>query len=167
MSALHSLAPRPALALALLSSFSLAQTGPFRDGELLVQAPSSLGSGPALYRIDPETGHGAEFLSGVGQGGWAGSIAFDAFRGALLVNRALPPDGPFTTKLWLVQHDGTKAPIAALNGLALRALASTGDGRVYFQQNHTYSTPSQPIQYLDASDTVRTLLDAANAAPFS
>jgi hypothetical protein len=149
-----------ALSCALLPSAS-AQSGPWTDGEILVQAPATNGVGLSLYRIAPETGHGEALISGFsGYGGWAGRIAFDPYRNALLVNLALPPDGFFTYELWAVNYDGTKAVIPGFNGATLRGLAPTGDGRVYFQHHNT-----SPINYLDAANVVHTLTDAANA-PF-
>lgn len=49
-----------------------------------------------------------------------------------------------------------------MDAVALRALVSTSDGRLYFQQ----SNPSQlEIQYYDAGNQIHTLLDDTGLAP--
>jgi hypothetical protein len=156
-----------ACAAAFCGGFAFGQGGPWTDGEIVVMAPSvAPATGLSLYRIAPETGHGTALISGFsGYGGWSGKIVFDPYRDALLVNLALPPDGPFTYKLWAVASDGSKTAIPGLNGAALRAMAAVGDGRIYFQ-THGTGSPTEPIKYLDAANVVHTLLDANGSAPF-
>ncbi len=153
------------IALAGLVGPTFAQSGPWTDGEVVVLSPASGGGGLALHRIAPETGHGEVLVGGSsGYGGWSGKVAFDPYRNALLVNLALPPDGLFTYKLWAVNWDGTKAAIPGFSGATLRALCPTGDGRVYFQDHATGATNA--IQYIDSANTIHTLMNSTNTAPF-
>jgi hypothetical protein len=153
---------RLSVSLTLLVNLAAAQTGPFVDGELLVRAPNAANA-MTLFRIDPNTGQGASLLSSIAAwGGGPASMVFDSYRGGVLANMALPPD-IFRYKLWLVRSDGTASSIPALDTMSLRALTPTGDGRVYFQE---HAAAPLTIRYLDAANTLQTLMDASGTAPF-
>jgi hypothetical protein len=138
-----------------------AQTGKWVDGELLVLVETTPSTGRTLYRIDPETGDGEPLLTNMGAGGLAGHIVYDSFRSVLLVNRSLPPDDPADIKLWFVDYDGTSTAVPGLK--ELRALATAGDGRVFFQRNAVAGSPDH-IEYLDANDQISKLKDATGVS---
>ncbi len=150
------------LLAAALAPAARTQSSPWVDGELLVLVDSTPSTGRTLFRIDPETGAGAPFLVNLGGDGGAGHIAYDSYRGGLLVNQSLPPDAPSDIKLWFVAHDKTATALAGLTE-SLRALATAGDGRVFFQRDTGAGSPAR-IEYLDKNDQVGTLLDATGAA---
>jgi energy-converting hydrogenase Eha subunit H len=150
------------LALPCLTLPCVAQTGAFEDGELVVLTTKPGFNSPILYRIDPATGQGATFCEPLYQGGWAGMCAYDSYRGRFLANVSMAPDNPFFYKLWAFASNGAAVSIPGFDGKSLRALAPTGDGRVYFL-NHN---PLGPIQYFDANDVTHTLLNEAGTAPF-
>ncbi len=139
-----------------------AQTGPWTDGELILL------NGQGAYtinRIVPETGASAVLISPQYFGGWAGSMVFDSFRGGLLANISLPPDNTFFFRLWLVSHDGTAAAMPGLTG-NVRALASTGDGRVFFIRHTGATQGPQNVEYFDANNIIQTLKASDGVTPF-
>ncbi|TAJ11278.1 MAG: hypothetical protein EPO68_14655 [Planctomycetota bacterium] len=154
------------LSLFALAALPLAaQTGPFEDGELVVFTTKPGVGSFIMYRIDPATGNGATFFEPGYPGGWSGMCAYDAFRGRFLANVSLAPDNPFLYKLWSFASNGAAVSIPGFEGKSLRALAPTGDGRVFYML-HGGAISTGPIQYLDASDGVHTLMDATGTAPF-
>lgn len=140
-----------------------AQTGPWTDGELVVL--SSIAGAYKIMRVVPETGATAVLASPLYVGGWSGSMAFDSHRGGLLANISLPPDGTFQYRLWLISHDGTAAALPGFTG-SLRALASTGDGRVFFIRHSGMAQGPKTIEYFDAADQIQTLKQADGVTPF-
>ena len=140
-----------------------AQSGPWRDGEILVRNLPA--SGPqAILRIDPLTGHGETLISGFYYAGWAGGMAFDSYRDAVLLCASLPPAGYSIFKLWSIASDGTATVVPGLDQVPLRAITPVGDGRVFFQR-HLPGT-QQPIEYLDAGNNLQVLLDPSGSVPF-
>src|SRR5690349_16323715 len=74
-------AMRRALTALALLAFALplaAQTGPWHDGELIVRMNPGGGFEGVLYRIDPQTGHGA-MLADTTYLGTHGSAVFDNY----------------------------------------------------------------------------------------
>lgn len=136
-----------------------AQSGPWQDGELVVHTFTA--TGETLFRINPETGHGQLLRTGFGVGGWSGGFAFDSHRGGLLANIALLPDNIY--RLWLIAHDGTASIVPGFTARSLRAMAPVGDGRVYFQ---AHGVLTREIEYVDASNVTRRLMDQSGTAPF-
>jgi len=130
---------------AALSGFTVAQTGPFTDGELLVRVPDGIFGPYTLHRVDPSTGQAVGLMSditgGQSKGGW---MAYDPYRGAILAYCVNTTIHPTNGHLFQVQSDGSFASLGFV-GAKLRALAPVGDGRVY-----------------GYSDTKLHLLDAAN-----
>ena len=154
-------------ALTILSSLpgrAAAQTGPWTDGELLVQSQLPAGAS-AISRVIPETGASAVLSTVQYWGGPPGSSAFDSFRGGFLANVSMPPDNPFSYRLWLFLHDGTATAMPGFSG-SLRALASAGDGRVFFIRHASPSQGPQTIEYFDAANVLRTLKQGDGVTPF-
>jgi hypothetical protein len=150
------------LAAALLEPAPRAQTGPWTEGELLVR--SHVAGVPKILRVVPETGATTELVTPLYYGGWAGSMAFDSFRGGLLANISLPPDNPFLYRLWLVSHDGTAAALPGFSG-SLRALCPTGDGRLFFLR-HTGVPGPLTVEYFDAANNLHVLKAADGVTPW-
>lgn len=150
------------LAAALLPT-AAAQTGPWTDGELIVH--SHIAGAFKILRVVPETGATAVLASPQYPGGWSGLMAFDSFRGGLLANISLPPDNTFLYRLWLISHDGTAAAMPGFSG-SLRALASTGDGRVFFIRHNGAAQGPQNVEYFDASNQIQTLKATDGVTPF-
>jgi hypothetical protein len=147
----------------LLLAPAAAQTGPWTDGEFVVH--SSIGGAFKIFRVVPDTGAAEVLTTPLYNGGWSGSMTFDSHRGGLLANISLPPDGTFTYRLWLIAHDGTAAAMPGFSG-SLRALASTGDGRVFFIRHSGAAQGPQTVEYYDANDVIQTLKDVDGVTPF-
>lgn len=139
---------------AVLAAAAAAQTGPWQDGEILC-----LNDAGQLLRIDPDTGHGAVLLPGVSVPAGPGYMAFDSYRGGILLSSGLHP-APFDYKLRLVDSSGAATTIGNF-GSFVQSLAPRGDGLVYFQENY----PSTTIRYLDANNVAHDLLDATTGLP--
>lgn len=157
---LHDRPLRPAalLALAACPALAAAQTGPFRDGELLLRPAEGGALGNALYRVDPATGQAAELVGGLihnySDGGW---LAYEPHRDALLAYTAWVPTGISSPRLFVVQSDGTMVD-AGYHGEDLHAFAPVGDGRVYLQRGGV-------LHVLDAANVATPVLDAATGQP--
>ncbi|MBM3984522.1 MAG: hypothetical protein FJ296_02335 [Planctomycetes bacterium] len=149
-------------AAAMLLPPAAAQTGPWTDGELIVLTASS---GWTIKRVVPETGATAPLITPLYYGGWSGGLCFDSYRGGLLANISLPPDNPFAYRLWLVSHDGTAAAMPGFTG-SLRALASAGDGRVFFIRHSGMAQGPKTVEYFDAANVIQTLKDVDGVSPF-
>jgi hypothetical protein len=152
-------------AAALLAPPAAAQTGPWSDGELIVFSVQMATGQYGLFRVVPETGATALLAPVQYPGGWSGAWCFDSYRGGLLANMSKVPDNPFLSRLWLVAHDGSSAAMPGFTG-SLRAMASAGDGRVFFIRHFAAAQGPQTIEYFDASDTIRTLKQADGVTPF-
>src|SRR4029450_1826642 len=118
-------------AAAILAPFATSQTGPWTEGEILVRSSLELTGERAIFRVNPETGETAVLTTVQSWAGFSGSAVFDSWRGGLLANMSMPPDATFDFRLWLVSQDGTSAAMPGFTG-ELKALASAGDGRVFF-----------------------------------
>ncbi len=155
------------LAGALLASAlpSAAQTGPWTDGEILLRSSIEATGERAIFRIVPETGATAVLTTTQYWAGWSGAMVFDSWRGGLLCNMSMPPDGTFTYRLWLVSHDGTSVAMPGFDG-NLKALATAGDGRVFFIRYTGATQGPKPIEYFDANDVIQTLKQADGVTPF-
>ncbi len=148
-----------------LAAAAPAQTGPWTDGELLVRCQVLPSGQPAIFRVVPETGETAVLTTTQGWGGWAGSLVFDSYRGGVLSNMSLAPDSAFLFRLWLVSHDGTAAALPGFTG-SLRALASAGDGRVFFVRHSGATQGPKAIEYFDANDVIQSLMQSDGVTPF-
>lgn len=144
--------------LLLPTASALAQ---YADGELIVRLGTAGGGSCSYLRVDPVSGNATTLLAGAYPHGYAGSAVYDSFRDVMLINTSLPPDSYALARLFAVQADGTFTAVAAAGTGDLRGLCSVGDGRVFYQMHQT-----PEIRWLDASNQVHTLLDAAGAAPF-
>jgi len=160
-----------ALALSLVAALLpalparlVAQTGPWTDGELLVETTAP-GGQRAICRVVPETGATAVLVTPQFWGGWSGKLAFDSHRGGVLANISLPPDNTFLYRLWLVSSDGTAAAMPGFTG-SLRALCPTGDGRIYFLRHFSANQGPKTVEYYDANDALQTLKAADGVTPF-
>ncbi len=153
--------------LALLGGASLAQaqSGAFTDGELLLRAYLPVTQTPAVVRIAPETGDSAVLATGLVWPGAPGGLVFDSHRGGVLCNWSMAPDNPFLHRLWFLGQDGSATAMPGLTG-AVRALASAGDGRVYFVRHAGMNQGPKPVEYFDAGDTLHTLMQADGVTPF-
>lgn len=153
--------PATVLTLLTLVPSALAQTGPWTDGELILRNGSGV---PTINRVVPETGETAVLIAPQAFGGFSGAMVFDSFRGGLLANLALAPE---TTvyRLWLVAHDGTAEAIPGFTG-GVKALASAGDGRVFFIRYTGATQGPTPVEYVAADDKIQTLLAADGVTPF-
>lgn len=141
------------------------QNGPWTDGEILVRSAIQPSGQSAVFRVVPETGASAVLTTTQNWGGWAGSLAFDSYRGGVLSNMSMPPDNPFFYRLWLVSHDGTSVAMPGFTG-SLRALASAGDGRVFFLRHTGANQGPATIEYFDASNVIQTLRQIDGVTPF-
>ncbi len=164
------LPPLAPLATALGTALALAatapaQTGPWTDGELVLRSQLLPAGTPAIFRVLPESGATAVLTTAQSFGGWAGSMVFDSYRGGLLANLSLAPDAASVSRLWLVSHDGSASALPSLVG-ELRAMASTGDGRVFFIRHTGASQGPQTLEYFDANDVIRTLKQSDGITPF-
>ncbi|HEX5011208.1 MAG TPA: hypothetical protein VFY71_12495 [Planctomycetota bacterium] len=153
---------RPLFALALLSATATAQTGPWKDGELIVRMNPGGSFENVIYRIDPQTGHGA-MLADTTYLGTAGSAVFDNYRNGVLAYCSVPPDSWALQSLWLFAADGTATKLG-LSGAYPGALAPTGDGRIFFQRDDVVWWPQ--IEWLDASNVAHVLMDSTGTAPY-
>lgn len=150
---------------ALLASRLASQTGPWTEGEILVRSLIQSSGQPALYRIVPETGATAVLTTVQYWAGFSGAMAFDSWRGGVLINASMPPDGTFSYRLWLVSQDGSAAAMPGFTG-DLKALASAGDGRVFFIRYTGATQGPKPIEYFDAQDAIQTLKAPDGVTPF-
>lgn len=131
------------------------------DGELLVKA-SSTANGNHFLRVDPETGASSVLLTVGYPANGAGSLVYDSYRDAVLLNAAMPPDPNSVFRVWTVPASGSPTAIAAIGANSVHGLCSAGDGRVFYQL-----ASSTQIAWIDAANQAHTLLDATGTAPFS
>lgn len=152
----------------LLSAFALAFSvgmapAQWVDGELIVDTFLGSTGNYSLLRVDPTNGNCQILLSGYYPSGYAGRAVFDAYRDAFFFNTSLPPDPYWFSRLWVVQSNGTATSVPGIANIALRGMCSVGDGRVYYQH---HNPTSNEIHYLDAANTIHTLMDASGTSPF-
>lgn len=162
---LRSLAGCSVITLALglsLAPTAPAQTGPYQDGELLLE--SIVGGVQSLRRLVPETGASAALVTGVNFAFTPGSLVFDPFRGGVVASLSLPPDGALNYKPWVIAHDGGAVALPGLVFTALRAMCPTGEGQLFFQRADGSATA---IEYYDAGNQLHTLLDVGGVTPFA
>ncbi len=129
------------------------------DGELIVD--TVVAGTTALIRVDPATGNSQVLVSGHNRVGWAGAVVFDNYRNALIANVSLPPDPYYFGKLYAISSNGSATAIPGLTNLTVRGLCTAGDGRLFYQVHNTGE-----IRWIDATNTVHTLQNAAGTAPF-
>ncbi len=155
------------LAASLLPAPAMAQTGPFTEGEFLVRTVNMLGQ-QILCRVNPETGNTAVLAMPLGWATGPGVMTFDSHRGGVVANCSFAPDGFFNWRLWIVSHDGTKVALPGIEGVtgSVRALASTGDGRIFFILHTSSSQGPKTVEYFDANNVIHTLKQADGVTPF-
>jgi len=152
------------LAVALAPA-ATAQTGPWTDGEILVRSQVQLTGQSAIFRVIPESGATALLTTTQYWGGWAGLLVFDSYRGGVLSNMSMAPDNPQVYRLWLVSHDGTSTAMPGFTG-SLKALATAGDGRVFFIRYMGSGQGPMTIEYFDANNVIQTLKQSDGVTPF-
>lgn len=156
------LAAAASLALTNLASVAAAQTGAFKDGELVVATTKYPSGAYGLNRVDPATGNGADFVNfNYYLPAFASAATYDSFRGRLIVNASMGTDPYWLGRLWSIASNGSSVSLPGFSG-STRGLTSTGDGRLYFMEN----SGAAPLQYYDANDVLHTVMDASGAAPF-
>ncbi len=159
----------PALRLAaaaLLASPALAQagTGGFQAGDLYLHTVAWTGSSSAdgaVVRIDPTTGAATVLHDLATSGPNTQGLAYDPWRDRLLFFGGFAPN---SIELWSSDAAGNLQSLGlqTFSGGARGLLAPRGDGLVYFLS----PGDNDVISYLDASDQVQVLLDAAGTAPW-
>jgi hypothetical protein len=158
----RALALAPALlALAVLAPQLTGQTGPFQSGEIIIMNPDS--GYWKLLRVDPLTGDGEILIEPKYWGGWAGGMAYDSYRDALVGCFSMEPDAYWNYKPYAVSSDGSFINLPGVEGTTLSAMAPTGDGRIYFQVRNP---ASDEISFFDAGNQLHTLMDDTGAAPY-
>lgn len=150
-----------ALALLLAALPTPAQTGPFASDELLIQRWDGC-CPPHILRVDPLTGDGEVLTHVKDFGGWAGGMAYDSYRDAVLACFSLDPDPYWKYQLYAVASDGSSIALPGLTSVTVRALAPAGDGRIYLQRS---TTVSSQIEYFDAGNQLHVLMDETGTAP--
>jgi len=147
-------------ALLLLAGAAAAQTGPFRDGELLVIGPDPNSSSlTSLYRIDAEAGDGEPLLERMFNAyDEPGGFAYDPYRDAILYYGSHEDTGLFLPRLFRIEANGDLTDLG-FDSTSLGSFAPVGDGRVYMRQNGTLSL-------FDAADQLAPVLDA-NGQPIT
>ncbi|HKX46085.1 MAG TPA: hypothetical protein VJP77_05235, partial [Planctomycetota bacterium] len=151
-------------ALAGSAPTALAQTGPWADGELLIRSIVLETGQAGLFRVDPESGAAALLTLVNVYAGFSGGVAFDPHRSGVLINMTVAQD-PFVYRLYFVDSDGTPTAVPGFTG-QVRALAPTGDGRVYFVRHTGATQGPKPIEYFDPADQIQTLWNADGVTPF-
>ncbi len=151
----------PALATVLLAA-AHAPAQSFAQGELLLSStllPVSGGTPGGIVRIDPVTGVTTTIVDLAQPQSHQDTIAYDPYRDAILVSAALQAGSP--RLLHTIDASGSAQSLGFQNQ-QIRALAPTGDGRVYLR---TDGVPGR-VWYLDSQDQMQQLLDASGTGPF-
>lgn len=151
---------RTLIALSLLACAAAAQTGPFQDGELLIHSPGV--GGPELIRVDPSTGQAAVLTDALYWGGWADSMVYDSYRGAVVASLSMAPDPYWKYRAWVIDSDGSAVAIPGVEAQTLHGMEAIGDGRLYFQRKVHGNTT---IEYFDAANQLHVLMDETGSAP--
>lgn len=138
-----------------------AQTGPFASGELLIMNNNGCCT-PQIIRVDPLTGDGEVLLTAEYWGGWAGGMAYDPYRDAIIGCFSLLPEAYTKYRPYAVSSDGSTIALPGIVAESLEGFAPTGDGRIYFQRRNA---ASKAIEYFDAGNQLRVLMDDTGLAP--
>lgn len=151
-------------ACALLVGRAFAGDGGFDPGKLFLQNPALTGLSSvdgALIGIDPLTGAANMLVDQFATPSFVGACAYDRFRDRILFSAKI---GSLAQPLRLYSVDafGNPTPIG-FNDDPIASIAPAHDGRIYLRRIYS---PTGQIQFLDASNNLRTLLDAAGTAPF-
>jgi hypothetical protein len=152
------------LTLSALACPGLAQTGPFQNGDILVRTSASAGIN--INRVNPLTGNGATLANAIYWSRWAGSMVYDPYRDALLVNASFAQDTTFYARLWSIDGRGKRDELPGWGLKSLRAITPTGDGRIFLME-HQSSIAAGPMRWIDAQDNIHTLLDASGLQPLT
>lgn len=148
-------------ACAAISRTSEAQA--FTLGDLYLHTPAATGissSDGGVLRIDPTTGASTLIVDLDGVDGGYGAIAYDPYRDRLLFSGRI--GGVLQPKLlWESDAVGNTQSLG-FSGQQFRALAPTGDGRVYYRD----VGPAGGVSYLDAANQLHQLMDASGTQPF-
>jgi len=155
---------RPLVCLCLFTSLASAQVaGGFTPGDLFLYSPAATGGSATekgILRIDPSTGTTTLMVGLANILQTQGAICYDSYRQRVLFCGAVDSVSP--TELSQMDGAGTVTPMG-LPGGSYSNMAPTGDGRVYL---YRHSAPTAPFQYMDASNQLHQLMDAAGTSPF-
>lgn len=129
-----------------------AQTGAFRDGELLAFGPDAVSGFQSIVRIDAATGDGEPFVERVILNYLEpGGLVYDPFREAVLYYGSQDDFGIFLPRLFQVDASGNLTDLG-FRDERLGQFAPVGDGRVYLRR--------QGVLYLlDPSDQLVPVVD--------
>lgn len=133
--------------------------GGFPPGDVLLYSPAVQGGSSAdgaILRIDVETGQATMLVDLIQTLQFNGAVAYDPFRDRVLFCGGFTGPG-LPTALYAVDAAGNTQSLGYA-GSTLYAMAPASGGRVYLR-NATGGSPV--IQYLDAGNVLRTLLDAS------
>lgn len=156
------------LSFAMLSHLALpAQSSGFREGELFlystgVNAPGYVGAG--ILRVDPQAGTGSLFVPTLGgySANYVGGMVFDSYRQRLVFSSAI---GSPYEHLWFADGQGNVQNVTDglfPSGVAMVALAPTGDGRIYCTQGYG---AFEPLQWFDAQNGLHVLYASDGVTP--
>ena len=154
---------RSLLCLLLLAGAVTAQAGGHTAGDLFLYSPAATGGSATekgILKIDPATGTTTLMVDLANILQTQGAICYDSYRQRVLFCGAVDFQSP--TELSVMDGAGTVTPMGLPSG-SYSNLAPTGDGRVYL---YRHSDPSAPFQYIDASNQLHQLMDAAGTSPF-
>ena len=154
--------------LSVLSSLTAtAQSSGFREGEVFlystgVSAPGYNGAG--ILRVDPVAGTGSVFVPTLGgySANYVGGMVFDTYRQRLVFSSAI---GVPYEHLFFADGNGNVQNVTQSQfpaGVALTALAPTGDGRIYCTEGYG---AFEPIRWLDAQNGMHVLYASDGVTP--
>lgn len=152
---------RTSLLALLLAAPALAQGGGFTSHDLLLYSNAIQGissTSNALVLVDLAAGTSSILVDTVGINGHGGAC-FDPYRQRVVFAANLGAPGA-ALRLWATDAAGQLDDLG-FSGNVFRNMAPTGDGRIYLSDGNAV-----PFKYLDATNVLHTLLDAAGAAPF-
>lgn len=151
-----------------LSCFAAtAQSSGFREGEVFlystgVTSPGYTGAG--ILRVDPVAGTGSVFVPTLGgySANYVGGMVFDTYRQRLVFSSAI---GSPVEHLWFADGAGNVQNVTASqfpSGVAMVALAPTGDGRIYCTEGYGAFAP---IGWFDAQNSYHVLYASDGVTP--
>jgi len=155
----------PLAALAGLAAHAAAQGGGFTANDVILSCPAAQGissTSGAILRCDPATGATSLFVDLFSTQQMPGSAVFDSYRQRVVFS-ADPGSTVDPIRIWFADGAGALQD-AGVGTLTWHSMAPTGDGRIYARD---VNVAGGAFKYLDATGSVRVLLDAAGAAPFA
>lgn len=152
-----------ALCLTVLASSSTrAQGGGFNAGDMYlytvgINGPD--GAASALVHVDHGAGTADVLVDTASATQGVGTVVWDAYRQRVLFRGSVAVGGP--VRLWATDAAGQLDDLGNLP-FAWKSMTSTGDGRIYLHAGGI----SAPFQYVDATNTLTTLMDVTGTVPF-